>query len=49
MPAAEKRRLASASAGVLLSKSVALSNEVHLAMLSRGFRGDIRLIERRRK
>lgn len=45
MPAAEKRRLASASAGVLLSKSMALSNEVHLAMLSRGFRGDIRLME----
>jgi cobalt ECF transporter T component CbiQ len=45
MPATEKRRLASASAGVLLSKSMALSNEVHLAMLSRGFRGDIRLLE----
>jgi len=45
LPPAEKRRLASASAGVLLSKSVALSSEVHLAMLSRGFRGDIRLME----
>jgi cobalt/nickel transport system permease protein len=45
LPPTEKRRLASASVGVLLSKSVALSNEVHLAMLSRGFRGDIRLLE----
>jgi cobalt/nickel transport system permease protein len=38
---ADRRRLASASVGVLLGKSVQLSNEVYLAMLSRGFRGEV--------
>jgi cobalt ECF transporter T component CbiQ len=37
---AERRRLSAAAAGVLLSKSLQLSGEVHLAMLSRGFRGE---------
>jgi energy-coupling factor transporter transmembrane protein EcfT len=32
------------TAGVLLSKSVELSHEVYLAMLSRGFRGEVRLL-----
>lgn len=36
---AEHRRWLAASTGVLLSKSYHLSNEVYLAMLSRGFRG----------
>lgn len=45
LPPADRRRLAAASAGVLLSRSLALSNEVHLAMLSRGFRGEIRLFD----
>ena len=35
----DARRIAIANAGVLLSKSVDLSSEVYLAMLSRGYRG----------
>ncbi|MGH9915393.1 MAG: cobalt ECF transporter T component CbiQ, partial [Pyrinomonadaceae bacterium] len=41
MDGREKRRLATASAGVLLSKSFHLSCEVYLAMQSRGFRGKV--------
>jgi cobalt/nickel transport system permease protein len=41
---AERRRIAARTAGVLLSKSMELSQEVYLAMLSRGFRGEIRLL-----
>ena len=37
----DKRRLASASVGVLLSKTFQLSGEVYLAMQSRGFRGEV--------
>lgn len=48
LPAAEGRRLAAASAGVLLSRSLKLSSEVHLAMLSRGFRGEVYLLDDRR-
>jgi len=40
----EQRRMAARTAGVLLSKSVALSNEVYLAMESRGFRGDVQVL-----
>ena len=36
--------MTSRTAGVLLSKSVELSHEVYLAMVSRGFRGEIRLL-----
>ena len=32
------------TAGVLLSKSIDLSNDVYLAMQSRGFRGDVRIL-----
>ncbi len=38
---AQKRRLAAASVGVLLTKSFHLSGEVYLAMRSRGFRGEV--------
>lgn len=41
LDAAEARRFATSSIGVLLGKSLQLSNEVHLAMLSRGFRGEV--------
>lgn len=37
----ERRRLAAASVGVLLTKSFHLSGEVYLAMQSRGFRGEV--------
>jgi cobalt/nickel transport system permease protein len=40
----QRRRLAAASAGVLLSKSLQLSNDVYLAMQSRGFRGEVYLL-----
>ena len=40
MEPSEGRRSAVAGIGVLLGKSLQTSNEVHLAMLARGFRGD---------
>lgn len=39
------RRLATATVGVLLSKSYQLSSDVHLAMQSRGFRGEVYLLD----
>jgi cobalt ECF transporter T component CbiQ len=45
LPPFERRRLASSAAGVLLSKSVQMSGEVHLAMRSRGFRGEVHLLQ----
>ncbi len=44
---ADRRRLAAATAGVLLGKSIQLSAEVHTAMQARGFRGQIRLLDER--
>jgi cobalt/nickel transport system permease protein len=41
MEPSDERRYVSAAIGVLLGKSLQLSNEVHLAMLSRGFRGEV--------
>ena len=41
---ATQRRVTSRTAGVLLSRSVELSNEVFLAMQSRGFRGDVKIL-----
>jgi cobalt/nickel transport system permease protein len=41
---ASQRRMAGRTAGVLLSKSVDLSNEVFLAMQSRGFNGDVKIL-----
>src|SRR5579872_690013 len=41
----ERRRLAAASAGVLLGKSLQWSGEVHTAMQARGFRGEVHLLE----
>ena len=37
----DRRRLASASVGVLLSKTLQLSGDVYMAMQSRGFRGEV--------
>jgi cobalt/nickel transport system permease protein len=45
MSGAEQRRMATRTAGVLLGKSADLSYDVYLAMQSRGFCGDIRLLE----
>jgi cobalt/nickel transport system permease protein len=41
---AESRRLAASAVGVLLSKSIHLSGDVHLAMQSRGFRGEVHVL-----
>ncbi len=41
---ATQRRITARTAGVLLSRSVELSNEVFLAMQSRGFRGDVQIL-----
>jgi cobalt ECF transporter T component CbiQ len=41
---ASQRRVAARTAGVLLSKSVELSNDVFLAMQSRGFRGEANVL-----
>ena len=40
----ESRRLATSAVGVLLSKSFQLSGDVHLAMQSRGFRGEVHVL-----
>jgi len=40
----EQRSMAARTAGALLSKSIETSNEVFLAMRSRGFRGDVEVI-----
>jgi cobalt/nickel transport system permease protein len=45
LEASDNRRLASATVGVLLSKSYHLSADVHLAMQSRGFRGEVYMLD----
>ncbi|HEX3748564.1 MAG TPA: cobalt ECF transporter T component CbiQ [Bryobacteraceae bacterium] len=45
MTPAENRRLAIASAGVLLHKTLHMSNEVYLAMQARGFRGEVYVLD----
>lgn len=42
---ADGRRLATASAGVLLSRSLRLSGDIHLAMQARGYRGEVQLLD----
>ena len=41
---AEQRHMAVRTAGVLLSKSIDMSNEVYLAMQSRGFSGEVQVL-----
>src|SRR5476649_175084 len=41
----ERRRLAASAVGVLMSKSFQLSGDVHLAMKSRGFRGEVHVLQ----
>jgi len=45
LPGSQQRQLAATTAGVLMSKSIDLSNEVFLAMQSRGFRGEVCLLD----
>lgn len=42
---AERRRLAAASVGVLMSKTMQLSTDVYSAMLARGFRGEVYMLD----
>jgi len=41
----DRRRLAAASVGVLMSKSLQLSGDVYTAMLARGFRGEVAVLD----
>ena len=41
----ELRRIATASAGVLMSKTIQLSGDVYVAMRSRGFRGEVYVLD----
>ncbi len=41
----ERRRLAAASVGVLMSKTLQMSGDVYGAMLARGFRGEVYVVE----
>ncbi len=41
MHSADRRRLAASTVGVLLSKTFQLSSDIHLAMQSRGYRGEV--------
>jgi cobalt ECF transporter T component CbiQ len=45
LDAGDRRRLAVASAGVLLSRTMQLSGEVYLAMQARGFRGEVYVLD----
>ena len=45
LPPAEARKLFARTTGVLLSKTMATSQQVYLAMVSRGFSGEARLLE----
>jgi cobalt/nickel transport system permease protein len=45
LPPRESRRIATGAAGALMSRSIHLADQVHLAMQSRGFRGEIMLID----
>jgi energy-coupling factor transporter transmembrane protein EcfT len=41
----QQRRFVTSAAAVLLDKAFQLSGEVHMAMLARGFRGEIVLLD----
>jgi cobalt ECF transporter T component CbiQ len=45
---ADRRRLATATAGVLLDRTLQLGHDVHLAMQARGFRGEVHVLDERR-
>lgn len=45
MQGAERRKVIVSSAGILLGKTLMLANDVHMAMISRGYRGEVRLID----
>jgi cobalt ECF transporter T component CbiQ len=48
LPARVERRLAGATAGALLTRTLVLTEDVHQAMQSRGFRGDVHVLDQPR-
>jgi len=44
MSGAQQRQMAIAAAGTLLDRAIQLSSEVHLSMVSRGYRGEVHLL-----
>jgi cobalt ECF transporter T component CbiQ len=45
LPAAERRGMALATLGVLMSKAFELSHDIHLAMQARGYRGEVHVLD----
>jgi cobalt/nickel transport system permease protein len=45
LPGRERRRLAAASVGALMSKTLEMSGDVYGAMLARGFRGEVYVLD----
>jgi len=45
LPGPQRRRLAMASVVVLLERSLQLATDVHLAMIARGYRGEVHLLD----
>jgi cobalt/nickel transport system permease protein len=45
LPGPEQRKMTARTAGVLLNKSIDMSQEIYLSMLSRGYRGEIRVLD----
>ncbi|MBY0503589.1 MAG: energy-coupling factor transporter transmembrane protein EcfT [Bryobacteraceae bacterium] len=45
LPAAQRRGMAVATVGVLMSKAFELSGDVHLAMQARGYRGEVHVLD----
>ena len=45
LPGPDRRRMIGQTAGVLFSKSMELSQDVYLSMISRGFHGDVNLLQ----
>ncbi len=45
LDAGGRKRMIAAAVGVLLSRAFQLSSEVHLAMISRGYRGEVHLLD----
>ncbi len=45
LPAKERRAMALATVGVLMSKAFELSSDIHLAMQSRGYRGEVHALD----
>jgi cobalt/nickel transport system permease protein len=45
MSPADGRRIIAATAGALLARAFQIAGEVHLAMIARGYRGEVRLLD----